>query len=590
MALRCGFLSVLVALLVAPTALAGPSLRVGAVEDAAIWGNPNVQMELARTAGFDTVRMTVQWTAGATGLPRDRLVKVQNAVRAASSRGIQPIIAIYNTGSSATPADDLSRAQFVQFARSVVLNLPTVSTFIVGNEPNSNVYWLPQFDAAGADVAAANYEKLLAASYDAIKAVRPTATVVGGALDSRGSDDPAGARPSHSPTAFIRDLGIAYRASGRTTPIMDVFDEHVYADNSSLPPSMPHTAGTTVAEGDYKKLVSLLGVAFDGTAQRGSTLPILYGEFGVESVIPSTKSARYSGTEPESSGAVDEATQARYYDEAFKLALCQPNVIGIMVFHVVDESALAAWQSGPFYADGTPKSSLDAIRQAVAGAQHHTSASCPDRSPPTLTIAPPAADGTVSGTASDDVGVGQVQFFVNGTLSGTKYTAPFTFPWKPAREGRYALELQATDAAGNVTRASLTLAAVRAVRGGASDAPSTGGWIFGTPPENDLFAAAQPISARQGLILGSTAFATSERHERGHRSVWFAWRAPTDGQLSFGAGTGTEVSIFTGASIASLRRVAGGPARVSFTAQRGVRYRIAVDGARTKFALGWHAG
>ena len=140
---------------------------------------------------------------------------------------------------------------------------------------------------------------------------------------------------------------------------MDVFDQHVYADNSSLPPSMPHTASTTIAEGDYTKLVALLGAAFDGTAQRGSNLPIVYGEFGVETTIPSAKAGAYSGVEPPTSGAVDEATQARYYAEAFKLALCQPNVIGINVFHVVDESALTAWQSGPFYADGTPKSSLE---------------------------------------------------------------------------------------------------------------------------------------------------------------------------------------------------------------------------------------
>ena len=159
---------------------------------------------------------------------------------------------------------------------------------------------------------------------------RPAATVVGGALDSRGADDPTAARQSHSPTSFIRDLGAAYRASGRTTPIMDVFDQHVYADNSSLPPSMPHTASTTIAEADYTKLVALLGDAFDGTAQRGSTLPIVYGEFGVETTIPTAKAGAYSGVEPQTSGAVDEATQARYYAEAFKLALCQPNVIGII--------------------------------------------------------------------------------------------------------------------------------------------------------------------------------------------------------------------------------------------------------------------
>jgi len=213
----------------------------------------------------------------------------------------------------------------------------------------------------------------------------------------------------------------------------------VYADNSSLPPSMPHTAGTTIAEGDYEKLVSLLGAAFDGTAQRGSKLPILYGEFGVETVIPSAKAGAYSGVEPPSSGAVDEDTQARYYEEALKLALCQPNVIGILVFHVVDERALAAWQSGPFYADGTPKSSFDAIHQAVNAARAGTLASCPDRKAPSVSISGPTPDGTVTGVASDDIGVGQVQLLANDIVVGVKYSAPYTFAWKPSQEGRYTL-------------------------------------------------------------------------------------------------------------------------------------------------------
>src|SRR5471032_1219313 len=198
-----------VALIAAPAAFAGPSLRVGGVEDAAIWGNPGQQMDLAKLAGFDSIRMTVQWTTGATAPSKGVMAKVQAAARAATARGIQPIIAIYNSSSSSTPADDASRARFVQFTRSVVAGLPWVTTFIVGNEPNSNVYWLPQFDAAGTDVAAVAYEQLLAASYDAIKALRPSVTVVGGALASRGSDDPAGPKQTHSPTAFIHDLGVA---------------------------------------------------------------------------------------------------------------------------------------------------------------------------------------------------------------------------------------------------------------------------------------------------------------------------------------------------------------------------------------------
>src|SRR5258706_13700086 len=60
---------VVAALAIAPAAFAGPSLRVGAVEDAGIWNDPGAEMDLAKLAGFDTIRMTAQWTAGATGPP-----------------------------------------------------------------------------------------------------------------------------------------------------------------------------------------------------------------------------------------------------------------------------------------------------------------------------------------------------------------------------------------------------------------------------------------------------------------------------------------------------------------------------------------
>src|SRR5439155_798622 len=219
----------------------------------------------------DSIRMTAQWAAGQTVLPAGQVSRLQRAALFASMRGLNPIVSIYNPGAGSTPSDPGARAQFVEFAKTVVAALPWVTTFIVGNEPNSSVYWQPQFDAAGGDAAAKSYEQLLAATYDGIKAARPTATVIGGALDPHGGDDPAG-RPSHSPTIFIRDLGLAYRASGRTAPVMDVFDEHVYADTSAVPPSMPHT-GSTIAEGDYGKLVALLGTAFNGTAK--SSVPAI---------------------------------------------------------------------------------------------------------------------------------------------------------------------------------------------------------------------------------------------------------------------------------------------------------------------------
>ena len=50
--------------------------------------------------------------------------------------------------------------------------VPQVEHVVVGNEPNTNLFWRPQFDAAGADAAARAYERLLARSYDAIKDAR----------------------------------------------------------------------------------------------------------------------------------------------------------------------------------------------------------------------------------------------------------------------------------------------------------------------------------------------------------------------------------------------------------------------------------
>jgi hypothetical protein len=367
---------------------------------------------------------------------------------------------------------------------------------------------------------------------------------------------------------------------------MDVFDEHVYADNSSLPPSMTHLASTTLAEGDYAKLVAVLGQAFHGTAQRGSTLPILYGEFGVEAQIPAEKSGAYTGTEPASSGAVDEATQASYYAEAFRLALCQPNVIGILVFHTVDESALGAWQSGAFYADGTPKSSADAIRQAAQAAQAGTAAACPDTTAPAVQIAAPRPDGTVTGTVSDAVGVGRVELFVNGESAGVKYAAPYSIPWQPARAGRYVLELRASDAAGNVGRSSLTLVAQRATRGGASGSASASGWTFGPPPANDLFAASQALSGRGGGIGGSTVFASAEAGEPVRRSVWYTWRARARSHLRLVA-SGARISVYTGSSLGRLRRIGGGAA-VTLSSPRAATYRVAIDGT-SAFRLSWRS-
>jgi hypothetical protein len=218
-------------------------------------------------------------------------------------------------------------------------------------------------------VAAAGYERVLAAAYDALKRARAGTRVIGGALCSHGSDDPAAPRATHSPGRFLVDLGRAYRASGRRRPIMDALALHPYQFNSRSDPVRPSASPRVLGIGDYGRLVSTLHAAFHGTAQPGTKLPVLYAEFGVQSRIPPAKTAAYVDVDAvDASDAVSEALQGDYYARAIARAACQPTVIGILLFHLGDEADLARWQSGIYYADGTPKSDFERVRDAVVGA------------------------------------------------------------------------------------------------------------------------------------------------------------------------------------------------------------------------------
>lgn len=355
-------------------------MMVGAAED--LGKQPTeaaakVEMDKAKLAGLDAIRMTATWKTGERALPASEATALTNAVEAAQLTGIRVLLSLYPFGSSVTPLTPTAQSDFAAFAVSVAKQYPYVHDFIVGNEPNLNRFWLPQFGPSGEDVAAPAYEQLLATTYDALKAAHPHSTIYGGALAPRGVDKPNTGRDTHSPTAFIADLGTAYRASGRATPIMDAFAIHPYPESSSTGPALAHPNSTPIGLADYDKLVGLLGTAFDGTAQRGSTLPILYDEFGIETQIPAAKADLYTGTELATTHPVTETTQAAMYAQAMDMVFCQKTVLGLLLFHMQDEKPLSAWQSGVYYADGTAKTSLVPVRNSAAAVHRGVAATCP---------------------------------------------------------------------------------------------------------------------------------------------------------------------------------------------------------------------
>jgi len=360
--------SVLAVLLVATLAGCGfgshhHRIVIGAVEDAAKSGDAPAQMQLAADSGFRAIVLSSVWSRGLRAPVPGELAALQRATNAAHAAHIRPIVAVYSFSSS-TPLTETDRSDFAAYAAALVRDLPDIDDVIVGNEPNTNLFWLPQYDPAGGDAAAESFERLLATTYDAVKQARSDVQVIGAGLAPRGSDRPASARPTHSPTRFLLDLGAAFRASHRDRPIMDALSIHPYGENARIPPSFQHPRTKSIGIADYPKLVDLLGQAFDGTAQRGRDLPIVYGEYGVETTIPADKRSLYTGDEVVPTA--DEATQARDYESAIRLAACQRTVELLLFFHVQDESQLSGLQSGVRYADGSPKSSLPAFRRAAA--------------------------------------------------------------------------------------------------------------------------------------------------------------------------------------------------------------------------------
>ncbi|HUQ21498.1 MAG TPA: hypothetical protein VM049_00630 [Gaiellaceae bacterium] len=366
--------ALLAALTLAPAAFAGgSSISLGAAEDAVrapTLVDAEASMGLLRLAGFRAARITSTWEPGLSAPTEHEASVLANVAAAAALHGVRIYVSVYHAGSRTTPLTAQAQTDFADYVAAIAKANPEFRDVIVGNEPNLNRFWLPQFNEDGTGASAPAYNTLLAATYDAVKAVAPETKVWGGALAPRGVDKPGTGRDTISPTRFLGEWGTAYADSGRTKPIMDGFAFHPYGINSSTAVDLPPTDPDHIALVDQTKLVRLLGKAFDGTAQMGSGMPILYDEYGIESIVPQEQRANYVGTEPPTTKPVAEVAQAAAYAQALRLAYCQSNVAGILLFHAIDEPGLAGWQSGLYYPDRTPKSSLGVVRDtmdAIAG-------------------------------------------------------------------------------------------------------------------------------------------------------------------------------------------------------------------------------
>ena len=141
--------------------------------------------------------------------------------------------------------------------------------------------------------------------------------------------------------------------------------------------------------------------------------------------------------------------------------------------------------------------------------------STPDTTAPTTSITAPANGATVSGTttvsasASDNVGVTKVEFYLDGALKSTDTTSPYSWSWDTtaSANGSHSLVSKAYDAAGNVgTSATITVTVSN----------STASQLLGNPGFENGSTNTAPWTTTSGVVDSSTS-------QPAHSGTWKAW-------------------------------------------------------------------
>jgi hypothetical protein len=287
-------------------------LIVGVDDDTLKWTPfPLTVVRRQQSVGANAVRVWVPWRGeiAPTAVRRDELARAETAARKTTV-----VLAVFGFGAQ-TPTAAWAQTRFCGYAKAALALVPDAHAVVVWNEANSPTYWRGT---------PAQYESLLARCYDELHSKRVQV------LDSTAS--------AHNPVAFLDALASAYRASGRTQPIVDAFGHNPYPLTPTELPTVVHK-GDFLGEADYLRLVSTL-------KSFGSTPSIWYLEDGFQT----TK--------------VTPAQQARSVADAVAMAACQPLVRAFFNFELVDETRAAGWHSGLIWRGGRVKPAAAAFARA----------------------------------------------------------------------------------------------------------------------------------------------------------------------------------------------------------------------------------
>jgi hypothetical protein len=392
----------------------------------------------AKQVGTRWMRVNVQWSdvqySGSNAWDWSGSDKV---IDAGNAQGLQTLALLTYSPKWAIPAqyqgltakNDWERygptnaSDFATFAAAAAARYSArgVHAFEIWNEANCQ-YWKPAPNAA-------DYDRLLAAAYPAIKQADPAAVVVSSGLAPYGSYGQSNAS-CINPLTFLEQM-YANGARGN----FDGLGWHPNNWSSGSPTQAVPWNAFYQMYGTTPSAVSIM-------SGRADSKKIWMTEFGYPTADP---------------GAVtnnNEALQGQYLSEGYRAATSASWSGPVFWFNQRDDAGLSF---GLHHNDWSKKPAWSAYRNLAVGGGPP-----PDTSPPTgMAVTAPRAGQQISGTVTlqgngtDNVGITGYQFFVDNRLVGnaTASGSTYSMRWNSAtvRNGSHTVNARACDAAANCT-------------------------------------------------------------------------------------------------------------------------------------------
>ena len=330
-------------------------MLIGFMDDASFRWRPSRarMLDRAQATGARLVRALVRWDVAAPNRPAPgrrpyvapRLHELDELVANAEARDMEVLFTIWGTPAWANGGQGPNRAPtdldaLREFAKGLAERYPSVRHYSIWNEPNTNLFLAPQFDAQGRSVAPHTYAALYRAAYEGIKEANPDALVAIGETGSHGRDAPSlgPGQDRHSPARFAQLLA-------EEDLEFDAWAHHPYPIAPGVPPDgAAHWPNVTLPS------LSRFARALETWFGRDD-IPLWITEFGYE-VAPA---------EP---FGVSQEVQAERAVRALQLAAAEPSV-EMFVWFTFADSEHNTWQSGLLDATGKERPAYQRFAAAV---------------------------------------------------------------------------------------------------------------------------------------------------------------------------------------------------------------------------------